>query len=286
MTAWPQHVMVESKRGRVVAMDSVGHVDDRNDVSDVLICGSHGAPCATQLLVWARPRGVFVHDAGIGLGDGGVNGLKLLDAYWIPGCAVDGNSARISDGRDMYESGTLSRVNHAAELMGVTKGMSVREAAQILLDRNPAFRAPARRQIVVHSGEHGSVYALDTVKYADERIAGGVLCMGSHAARAMADYVEEMTYRLAGVITNDAGPSKDESGIAGLAQLDGIAMPAAAVACATARVGDARSTYADGRISALNETASSLGIRRGETASSAAAKMLEHAAAARKNDGE
>jgi len=286
MTAWPQHVMVESPRGRVVAMDSVGHVDARNDVSDVLICGSHGAPCATQLLVWARPRGVFVHDAGIGLGEGGVNGLKLLDTYWIPGGAVDGGSARISDGRDMYESGRLSRVNHAAALMGLSAGMGVREAAQILLDRNPAFRAPARRQIVVHRGDEGSVFALDTVKYADERIAGGVLCMGSHAARAMADYVEEMGYRLAGVITNDAGPSKDQSGIAGLAQLDRIVLPAAAVGCASARVGDALSTYFDGRIAALNRTAAAIGIALGETAVSAAAKMLANAALRTADRGE
>ena len=278
MTKWPQHVMVESPRGRIVAMDSVGHVDHRNDVSDVLICGSHGAPCATQLLVWCRPRGVFIHDAGIGLGEGGVNGLKLLESYLIPGAAVDGNSARISDGRDMYENGIVSRVNGSAVLMGVEKGMTVREAAQILLDRNPAFRPPARRQIKVHSDELGSVYALDTVKYADSRIAGGVLCMGSHAARAMADYVEEMDYRLAGVITNDAGPSKDRSGIAGLAQLDRIRTPAAAVACASARVGDACSTYFDGRISALNETAAAAGVTIGEPASAAARKMLEYAA--------
>jgi len=278
MTDWPQHVMVESPRGRIVAMDSVGHVDHRNDVSDVLICGSHGAPCATQLLVWCRPRGVFIHDAGIGLAEGGVQGLKLHDEYWIPGAAVDGMSARISDGRDMYENGTVSRANHAAVLMGVESGMAIREAAQILLDHNTAFRAPARRQIKVYSGEFGSVFALDTVKYADARIAGGVLCMGSHAARAMADYVEEMNYRLAGVITNDAGPSKDQSGIAGLAQLDRIAMPAAAVGCATARVGDARSTYFDGRIAALNQTAASIGVTVGEPASSAAQRMLRHAA--------
>lgn len=278
MTDWPQHVMVESPRGRIVAMDSVGHVDDRNDVGDVLVCGSHGAPCATQLLVWCRPRGVFVHDAGIGLGEGGVNGLKLLDAYLIPGAAVDGNTARISDGRDMYENGTVSRANRAARLMGLEEGMPVRKAAQLLLDRNPAFRAPARRQIRVHSDEFGSVYALDTVKYADSRIAGGVLCMGSHAARAMADYVEEMDYRLAGVITNDAGPSKDESGIAGLAQLDRIRMPAAAVGCATARIGDARSTYFQGRISAFNETAASIGITLEQPASEAARLMLQHAA--------
>lgn len=277
MTDWPQHVMVEGPRGRIVAMDSVGHVDERNDVGDVLICGSHGAPCATQLMVWCRPRGVFVHDAGVGLGEGGVSGLKLLDAYLIPGATVDGNSARISDGRDMYENGTVSRANQAARLMGIIEGMPVREAAQILLDRNPAFRAPARRQIRVHADELGSVYALDTVKYADARIAGGVLCMGSHAARAMADYVEDMDYRLAGVITNDAGPSKDQSGIAGLTQLDGIGMPAAAVGCATARVGDARSTYFQGRISALNETAASIGIEKGQPATEAARLMLRHA---------
>lgn len=279
MTEWPQYEMVRTSRGRILAMDSVGHVDDRNDVSDVLICGSHGAPCATQLLAWCRPRGVFVHDAGIGLGDGGANGLKLLDGYMIPGAAVDGNSARISDGRDMYENGIVSRANQSAGLMGVAEGMTVREAAQILLDRNPAIRPPARRQIRVHSDELGSVYALDTVKYADSRIAGGVLCMGSHAARAMADYVEEMDYRLAGVITNDAGPSKDQSGIQGLAQLDRIAVPAAAVSGATARVGDAVSTYSTGRISFLNETARRIGITEGQSAREAARLMLQHAKA-------
>lgn len=278
MTTWSQHVMVQSARGRIVAMDSVGHVDERNDVSDVLICGSHGAPCATQLLVWCRPRGVFIHDAGVGLGDGGVNGLKLLDEFWIPGASVDGATARISDGCDMYTNGRVSRANGSAVLMGIEKGMAVKEAAQILLDRNPAIRPPARRQIKVHSDELGSVYALDTVKYADSRIAGSVLCMGSHAARAMADYVEDMDYRLAGVITNDAGPSKDDSGIGGLAQLDRIAVPAAAVSCHTARVGDACSTYFTGKISFLNETARSVGISVGEPARTAARRMLEHAA--------
>ena len=86
MTQWPQYEMVSNPRGRILAMDSAGYVDERNDVSDVLICGSHGAPCATQLVMWARPRGLFIHDAGIGLGDGGVNGLKLLDTYLISVC--------------------------------------------------------------------------------------------------------------------------------------------------------------------------------------------------------
>jgi uncharacterized protein YunC (DUF1805 family) len=258
-------------------MDSVGYVDERNDVTDVLVCGSHGAPCATQLVVWSRPRGLFIHDAGIGLGDGGVNGLKLLDEYLIPGASVDGTTARISDGRDMYENGVLSRVNGSAALMGLKPGMAVRDAAQRLLDNNPAIRPPSRRQVRVHSDELGSVYALDTVKYADARIAGGVLCMGSHAARSMAEYIKDMSYRLAGVITNDAGLAKDESGVAGLALLDDIEMPAAAVSCNTARVGDACSTYETGRISKLNRRAELLGIKAGDAARDAARIMLQHA---------
>ena len=268
MTTWPQYEMFSSSRGKILAMDSAGYVDGRNDVSDVLICGSHGAPCATQLVMWSRPRGLFIHDAGIGLGDGGVNGLKLLDSYLIPCASVDGKSARISDGKDMYKNGVVSRTNQSAVRMGLEVGMSVREGAQLLLDKNPVQVPAPRRQIKVCSDELGEVFALDTVKYADERIAGGVLCMGSHAARAMADYVDNLGFKLAGVITNDVGLAKDNSGIEGLALLDPYSVPAATVYCNTARVGDAQSTYFSGRISHLNQN---------EPAKLAARRMLKHA---------
>ena len=65
---WPQHEVMTSPRGRILCMDSIGYVDERNEMTDVLVCGSHGAPCATQLAVWVRPRGVICHDAGIGKG--------------------------------------------------------------------------------------------------------------------------------------------------------------------------------------------------------------------------
>ena len=277
MTTWPQHEMFSSSRGKILAMDSAGYVDGRNDVTDVLVCGSHGAPCATQLVMWARPRGVFIHDAGIGLGDGGVNGLKLLDSYLIPCASVDGKSARISDGRDMYENGIVSRINQASRRMDLEIGMSVKVAARQLLDKNPVQVQAARRQIRVHSDELGDVFALDTVKYADQRIEGSVLCMGSHAARAMANYIDDLDFKLAGVITNDVGLAKDDSGIEGLALLDPFDVPAATVYCNTARVGDAQSTYFTGRISHLNDTASRIGIKRDDPARLAARKMLEHA---------
>ena len=275
MTEWPQHAVFSSPRGRILCMDSVGYVDGRNDVSDVLVCGSHGAPCASQLLVWVRPRGVIQHDAGIGLGDGGVNGLALLDEYLIPGAMVACLSARISDGRDMYERGTVSRVNRAARRMGAAEGMAAKQVAHLFLDRNPPPIPTPKRQILVHESDAGRVWALDTVKYVDARIAGGVLCMGSHAAVAMADYIRELALPFAGVITSDAGRAADDSGIAGLPGLDELGIPGAAVSCASARVGDAASTYTDGVLSACNRAAAALGVHVGMAATEAARLMLE-----------
>jgi hypothetical protein len=159
----------------------------------------------------------------------------------------------------------------------------VRESALILLDNNPAQEQPPRRQIKVHSSKLGKVFALDTVKYADERIVGSVLCMGSHAARAMADYIDDLEFTLAGVITNDVGRAKDDSGIEGLALLDPHHVPAATVSCTTARVGDARSNYLSGRISFMNETATKIGIHQDQPATQAAQLMLEYAVSQKKS---
>lgn len=274
MTAWPQHEVVTNERGRILVMDSLGYVDERVDVRDVVVGGSHGAPCATQLVLDARPRGLICHDAGIGLGEGGVAGLKLLDDYLIPGAAVSGMSARISDGLDMYRNGTISRFNRAAARLGVEAGMPTSEAASLMLNGRPPFRQPERRQVLVHESELGRVFALDTVKYADARIEGSVLCMGSHSARSMPKYLDDVGVALAGVITNDVGRAKDDSGIAGLWTLDEAKIPAAVVSCDTARVGDAQSTYHAGVVSACNHTAAALGVAVGQRATEAAAKML------------
>ena len=274
MTAWPQHEVVTNERGRILVMDSLGYVDERVDVRDVVVGGSHGAPCATQLVLDARPRGLICPDAGIGLGEGGVAGLKLLDDYLIPGAAVSGMSARISDGLDMYRNGTISRFNRAAARLGVEAGMPTSEAASLMLNGRPPFRQPERRQVLVHESELGRVFALDTVKYADARIEGSVLCMGSHSARSMPKYLDDVGVALAGVITNDVGRAKDDSGIAGLWTLDEVKIPAAVVSCDTARVGDAQSTYHAGVVSACNGTAAALGVVVGQRATEAAAKML------------
>lgn len=274
MTTWPHHEVHSGPRGRIVAMDSLGYVDERIDVCDVVVGGSHGAPCATQLVLDARPRGVICHDAGIGLGDGGVAGLKLLDDHRIPGAAVACMSARISDGLDMYRNGQISRLNRAAARLGIAAGMACAEAARRMLEVRPPYESPARRQVMVHDSELGRVFALDTVKYADARIAGSVLCMGSHAARSMPRYLKDVGVVLAGVITNDVGRAKDDSGIAGLAALDAAGIAGAVVSCQSARVGDAQSTYHQGVVSACNAVAAAMGVAVGQRATQAAACML------------
>jgi len=166
------------------------------------------------------------------------------------------------------------RAKDAAACMGVKADMPVAKAAQLMLNVRPPMREPARRQIVVHDSENGRVFALDTVKCADARIEGGVLCMGSHSASSMPKYPDDVGVTLAGVITNDGGGAKDGSGIAGLKTLDDASIAAAVASCDTARVGDAQSTYFSGVISACNRTAGAMGVAVGQRATEAAAKML------------
>ena len=91
----------------------------------------------------------------------------------------------------------------------------------------------------------------------------------------MPRYLASYGVKLSGVITNDCGPGKDNIGICGLPDLDKASIPGATVGVTSARVGDARSTYLDGVISYVNETAKAVGIKPGQSASEAAALMLK-----------
>lgn len=72
------------------------------------------------------------NDAGVGADRIGITRLPVLAARSIPAAAVDCMSARIGDGRSMWESGRLSHVNAAAAALGATHGMSVRNFASLV----------------------------------------------------------------------------------------------------------------------------------------------------------
>ncbi|MGI8393168.1 hypothetical protein [Leucobacter sp. W1038] len=77
-----------------------------------------------------------------------------------------------------------------------------------------------------------------------------------------------------GWIAHEAGPGKDEAGIAGLPLSDEYNVPAAAIATAEARLSGGE-TLLTGRVSRVNETAAALGVTPGMTGEEAAKKMLD-----------
>src|SRR6202012_3524069 len=72
----------------------------------------------------------------------------------------------------------------------------------------------------------------------------GIVATGSHCALNSGLAVEPFRPRL--VFFNDAGPGIDQGGIKGFAILDRAGIAGVAVAAASARIGDGRSTLQDG----------------------------------------
>lgn len=114
----------------VWALDSIGKVIPQ-DAGRILVIGSHGAlhggRPASALPVDARAA-VF-HDAGIGADRIGLSRLPVLARRGIPAATVAGDSARIGDGRSLWETGIVSHVNGAAAGLGARPGDSTAEFA-------------------------------------------------------------------------------------------------------------------------------------------------------------
>lgn len=114
----------------VYVLDSASLIDER--MSDAIaVTASHGGLIGGGALKHAV-RAAFFNDAGIGKQDAGVGRLAVLDRQEIPVSAVDYRSARIGDGQDTFQSGTVSRINGAARRAGVKPGATVADACAIL----------------------------------------------------------------------------------------------------------------------------------------------------------
>lgn len=84
---------------------------------------------------------------------------------------------------------------------------------------------------------------------------------GSHGGVYSAAIASQIAPK--GIIFNDAGVGLDEAGIAGLALLNEINIPAATVDSWTARIGDAADIFDRGIISHVNDAAFDMGVRAG-----------------------
>lgn len=120
----------------VWALDSVGKIES-GDAGRILVIGSHGA------LHGGRPESALgvdaaaaaFNDAGVGADRIGITRLPVLAARGIAAVTVDCMSARIGEGRSMWESGLISHVNATASRLGVARGMTVREFAASVTSR-------------------------------------------------------------------------------------------------------------------------------------------------------
>jgi hypothetical protein len=105
--------------------------------------------------------------------------------------------------------------------------------------------------------------------------AGAVVVSGSHGGISAAR--SALALPLAAVVFNDAGIGKDGAGVAGLALLDGVGMPAFAVRHDSARIGDAADTLASGVVSMANTAAARCGVRPGQSARDAVRQVASGA---------
>jgi uncharacterized protein YunC (DUF1805 family) len=245
----------------------------------VAVCGSHGGLYAAWLAARAGVRAVVFNDAGIGRSASGVGGVYWLGGLGIAACAVDFQSARIADGADTMANGVLSTVNDAAAALGCRPGQPVREAVAHLAHAHHAAQPLAipdigeTRASIANVG-HRPAWALDSVALVEPRDARSIVVTGSHGGLLGGKPDAILAVDVFAAFFNDAGGGKDGAGYARLPTLDPRGIAAATVWSGSARIGDGRSTYEDGVLSRVNDTAARLGVTEGMTAREAVARLL------------
>ena len=115
----------------VILVDSITKIEPQ-DVGAIIVSASHGGQSSGEFALAVPLTAVFFNDAGIGKDEAGVSALGMLDAKGVASCAVSHESGRIGDAADMWEHGTISRVNVSAAKKGARVGSTVPEAVRTL----------------------------------------------------------------------------------------------------------------------------------------------------------
>lgn len=120
-----------------------------------------------------------------------------------------------------------------------------------------------------------TVLVYDSVVKLPPEANGAVVVGGSHAA-VYAAYMSAK-YGCRAAIHHDAGIGKDEAGVSGLPYAESLGMAMAAVATASARIGEGQDLYSRGIISRANKLAAACGVVPGMPCKEAA-ELLKKAA--------
>jgi hypothetical protein len=250
----------------ILVADSVTRLGPEH-VGTVLVAGSHGGVYAAWLAIKARLRAVILNDAGVGLQRAGIAGLDYLDGFGMAAATIGHDTARIGDGADMARRGVVTHVNAAASRLGCAAGQDCMAVARRMIASRLPTTLPApldEARYLVRSGPgEPQVWALDSASLVRPEDAGQIVLVGSHGGGPAANALKADCLA---AIFNDAGTGIDAAGIARLPALDARGIAAAAVRADSARIGDGRSTWDTGIVSAVNARGVAMGGRVGMTA--------------------
>lgn len=238
-------------------------------VGSVVVSGSHGGLYPGYVAAHGGVRAVILCDAGIGKDEAGIGALPYLAAFGIAAGAVSHLTCRIGDTGDMLVRGRISRVNPIAERLGVREGDSTSDAAsklraapRVSIDP-PAFGEV--RSLVSH-GDGRPIVLLDSAAMVGPEDVGQIIVTGSHGGLVGGNPAMALRAEGYAAVFNDAGIGIENAGIARLPALDARGIAAFTVAAGSARIGDAKSSFEDGVISAVNVKAAAMGAQVGAPA--------------------
>ncbi len=276
-------VVRDDPAGRIITFDSATFVPDyygeKTGPNDVVVAASYAGVLCARMIARAKPRAAIGLDCRIGMDGAGIAGLWFYEALGIPAAAADVMTAEMGNGTDLYEEGVISRVNELAEALSVKEGMTVREAADVLLRAaqggdQDRYADKERREVMYTNAAGRSIVCTDSIAFARSEDRGtNVLCTAGHTGRSVIDYIRDAAPW--GFICSDGGVGKNDSGITALDPSNEAGIPGASVDALTARMGDGHSTYLHGVISACNELATAKGVRPGQNATEAARLLAD-----------
>lgn len=249
-----------------VRLDSITSVTPEHG-GRVVVAGSHGGRYCGYLAGKASVLGVILNDASVGRDRAGIGSLAVLEPLGIPAATVAHDSARIGDAEDMCARGRISHCNGPARRLGCEPGQTCAEAVRRMAGR-AAPEAPPEAPVgeearyVLRPAGDGcpAVVGCDSASLVKPEDVDHVVVTGSHCGVLPGRPGYGLGVRARGAVFNDAGGG---AGIARLPVLDAQGIPGAAVAAASARIGDARSTWETGVVAAVNDLAAKRGVRLG-----------------------
>ena len=249
----------------IAVADSITRIAEAEARGAVVVNASHGGIYAAYLAAKLGATAAIFNDAGIGRDRAGISGLVYLQDLGMPAATVGHDTARIGDGADMLARGVVTHANALAEALGCRAGMSCRNATAALQAAAPPHRAPppALEAAFLLISDPPQVWALDSASVVAPEHRDAIVLTGSHGGLLGGRPETALKYDVRAAFYNDAGIGIEEAGVSRLPALDDRGIAAATVSAATARIGDARSTYEDGVLSRVNRHGAALGLAPG-----------------------